>query len=154
MEYNKGEGIGKKIVEGLLVSFVIMGLFFLLQLLIALVGVMAAVTAGMLETGMDAQDAQRAAMQIVMDGNYMTLLTVVSTFAMAVFSVPAYWLVWGRHKTAQDKQYFRKQVLRLRTFSMIVIGCVGLYYLALLIAAVIAVASPQTMGMPWAFLTK
>lgn len=86
MEYNKGEGIGKKIVEGLLVSFVIMGLFFLLQLLIALVGVMAAVTAGMLETGMDAQDAQRAAMQIVMDGNYMTLLTVVSTCDGSIFS--------------------------------------------------------------------
>lgn len=145
MEYNKDEGIGKKFVEGLLVSFVIMGLFFLLQLLIAFVGVMAAVMASILETGMDAQDAQRAALQIMTDGNYMTMLTVVSTFAMAVFSVPAYWLVWGRRRTAQDKQYFRKNVLRLRTFSMIVIGCVGLYYLALLITAVIAVASPQTM---------
>ena len=36
-------------------------------------------------------------------------------------------------------------MLRVRTFSMIVIGCVGLYYLALLIAAAIAVASPETM---------
>ncbi|MDE6362898.1 MAG: CPBP family intramembrane metalloprotease [Lachnospiraceae bacterium] len=145
MEYSKKEGIGKKFLEGILVSFVIMGLFFLLQLLIGFVGVMAAVAACILQTGMDAQDAQRAAMRILMNGNFMTMLTVVSTFAMAVFSVPAYWLVWGRRRTAQDRQYFRENVLRIRTFSMIVIGCVGLYYLALLIAAAIAVASPETM---------
>ncbi len=42
MEYNKKEGIGKKFVEGLLVSVVIMGLFFLLQLLLGFVGVTAA----------------------------------------------------------------------------------------------------------------
>ena len=145
MEYNKKEGIGKKFVEGLLVSVVIMGLFFLLQLLLGSVSVLAAVTACILQTDMDIQEAQRAAIQIFMDSNFMTMLTVVSTFAMAVFSVPAYWLVWGRRRTAQDKQYFREKVLRVRTFSMIVIGCVGLYYLALLIAAAIAVASPETM---------
>ena len=43
MEYNKKEGIGKKFVEGLLVSVVIMGLFFLLQLLLGSVSVLAAV---------------------------------------------------------------------------------------------------------------
>lgn len=145
MEDCKKERIGKKIVEGLLVSFVIMGLFFLLQLLVAFVGVMAAVTACILQTGMDVQDVQRAAMELLMNGNFMTMLTVVSTLAMAVFSAPAYWLVWGRRRTVQDKQYFRENVLRIRTFSMIVIGCVGLYYLALLIAAAVAVASPETM---------
>ncbi len=50
MEYNKKEGIGKKFVEGLLVSVVIMGLFFLLQLLLGSVSVLAAVTACILQT--------------------------------------------------------------------------------------------------------
>ena len=49
MEYNKKEGIGKKFVEGLLVSVVIMGLFFLLQLLLGSVSVLAAVTACILQ---------------------------------------------------------------------------------------------------------
>ena len=84
MEYNKKEGIGKKFVEGLLVSVVIMGLFFLLQLLLGSVSVLAAVTACILQTDMDIQEAQRAAIQIFMDSNFMTMLTVVSTFAMAV----------------------------------------------------------------------
>ena len=60
MEYNKKEGIGKKFVEGLLVSVVIMGLFFLLQLLLGSVSVLAAVTACILQTDMDIQEAQRA----------------------------------------------------------------------------------------------
>ncbi len=144
MAYCEKDGIGKKFVEGILVSLEIMGLFFLLQLLVSFVGIAAALTACMLQ-GMDVLDAQRAAVGIVMDGGFMTMLTVVSTFVSSIFSVSAYWMIWGRRRTAQDKQYFRENVLRIRTFAMIVIGCCGLYYLALLIAAVIAVASPETM---------
>ncbi len=144
MAYCEKDGIGKKFVEGILVSLEIMGLFFLLQLLVSFVGIAAALTACILQ-GMDVLDAQRAAVGIVMDGGFMTMLTVVSTFVSSIFSVSAYWMIWGRRRTAQDKQYFRENVLRIRTFAMIVIGCCGLYYLALLIAAVIAVASPETM---------
>ena len=144
MAYCEKDGIGKKFVEGILVSLEIMGLFFLLQLLVSFVGIAAALTACMLQ-GMDVLDAQRAAVGIVMDGGFMTMLTVVSTFVSSIFSVSADWMIWGRRRTAQDKQYFRENVLRIRTLALIVIGCCGLYYLALLIAAVIAVASPETM---------
>lgn len=145
MEYNKKEGVGKKFVEGILLSAEIMGLFMLLQLLISVVGVMAAVVACIILGEDDITQAQYAAMDIVMDGNFMTMLTVVATFVSLIFSVSAYWIIWGRKRTVQDKQYFREKVLRLRVFSMIVIGCCGLYYLSILIVAVIGVVNPQLM---------
>lgn len=145
MEYNNKEGIGKKFVEGILLSLEIMGLFMLLQLLVSVVGAMAAVVASIILGEEDMMQAQYAAMDIVMDSSFMTTLTVVATFISLIFSVSAYWIVWGRKRTAQDKQYFREKVLRLRTFSMIVIGCCGLYYLSILIVALIAVINPQLM---------
>jgi len=145
MEYNNKEGIGKKFVEGILLSLEIMGLFMLLQLLVSVVGAMAAVVASIILGEEDMMQAQYAAMDIVMDSSFMTTLTVVATFISLIFSVSAYWIVWGRKRTVQDKQYFREKVLRLRTFSMIVIGCCGLYYLSILIVALIAVINPQLM---------
>lgn len=145
MEYNNKEGIGKKFVEGILLSLEIMGLFMLLQLLVSVVGAMAAVVASIILGEEDIMQAQYAAMDIVMDSSFMTTLTVVATFISLIFSVSAYWIVWGRKRTVQDKQYFREKVLRLRTFSMIVIGCCGLYYLSILIVALIAVINPQLM---------
>ena len=85
-------------------------------------------------------------MDILSEPGYLTTLTVVATLVSTVFSVPAYWIIWGRKKTAQDKQYFREKVLRLKPFAMIIIASCGLYYLAILIAAVIAVVSPETMN--------
>ena len=132
-------------MEGILVSFEIMGLFLLLQIMVSFVGASAVMAAYMLQTGADVESAQYAALNVMMDSRYMTTLTVVATMVSAVVSVPAYWLIWGRKKTAEDRKYFREKVLRLRTFAMIVIASFGLYYLALLIAAVIAVASPAVM---------
>lgn len=145
MEYNKKAGVGKKFVEGILLSFEIMGLFMLLQILVSVVGVMAAVVACILQGEEDMMQAQYAAMNIVMDGSFMTMLTVVATFVSLIFSVSAYWIIWGRKRTVQDKQFFRDKALRLRTFSMIVIGSCGLYYLSILLVALIALFSPETM---------
>ncbi len=145
MENNRDAGAGRKFVEGILVSFEIMGLFLLLQIMVSFVGASAVMAAYMLQTGADVESAQYAALNVMMDSRYMTTLTVVATMVSAVVSVPAYWLIWGRKKTAEDRKYFREKVLRLRTFAMIVIASFGLYYLALLIAAVIAVASPAVM---------
>ncbi len=145
MEYNKKEGIGKKFVEGILLSFEIMGLFMLLQLLVSFVGVMAATIAGNILSEGDMAQTQHIAMNIAMDSNFMTILTVAATFISLIFSVSAYWIIWGRKKTAEDKQFFRKKGLRIRTFSMIVIGSCGLYYLSILIVGLIMVFNPEVM---------
>lgn len=145
MEYNKNAGAGKKFLEGILVSFEIMVLFMVLQILVSFTGTVAAMTAYMVQTGNDVQDAQYALWDIMTDSTYMTTLTVVATFVSAIFSVSAYWIIWGRKRTEQDKQYFREKVLKLKPFAMIVIASCGLYYLAILISAVIAIASPETM---------
>ncbi|MDE7200850.1 MAG: CPBP family intramembrane metalloprotease [Lachnospiraceae bacterium] len=146
MDYNQEEAeAGKKFQEGILVSFAIMELFMLLQILVGIVGATATMTAYMVQTGSDMNHAQYALVRIMMNSRYQIILLVVATFVSAVFSVPAYWIIWGRKKTAQDKQYFREKVLRIKPFAMIVIASCGLYYLALLIVAVIAVVSPETM---------
>lgn len=145
MESNKNAGAGKKFLEGILLSFEIMILFMILQLLVSFVGAFAAIAAYMVRTGNGVGDAQNALLNIMMNGGYMTTLTVVATLVSAFFSVTAYWMIWGRNKTAQDRQYFKEKVLKLKPFAMIVIACCGLYYLAILIVAVIAVVSPGTM---------
>ncbi len=145
MENNKNAGAGRKFLEGIMLSAEIMALFMLLQILVSFVGAAAAMTAYMLNTGSDAVYAQYALIDIMTDSSYMTMLTVVATLVSALFSVPAYWLIWGRKKTEEDKRYFREKVLRLRPFAMIVIASCGLYYLAILIAAMIAIISPATM---------
>ena len=146
MDYNQEEAeAGRKFQEGILVSFAIMCLFMFLQILVGIVGASATMTAYMVQTGSDISQAQYAMGDITTDSRYLAVLLVIATLASTVFSVPAYWIVWGRKKTAQDKQYFREKVLRIKPFAMIVIASCGLYYLALLIVAVIAVVSPATM---------
>ena len=145
MENGKSASAGKKLLEGILLSFGIMGLFMALQILVSFVGMTAAMTAYMLQTGGDIVHAQYALFDILADSDYLTMLTVVATLVSAMFSVPAYWLVWGRKRTAQDRQYFREKVLKPRPFAMVVIGSCGLYYLAILISVVIDVISPATM---------
>lgn len=142
---DKDASAGKKFVEGILVSIEIMVLFMLLQVMVSFVGTAAVMAAYMLQTGSDVYQAQYALWDLVTDSRFMTTLTVEATLVSAVFSVPAYWLIWGRKKSAQDRLYFKEKVLKLKPFAMIVIASVGLYYLAILIAAVIAVASPETM---------
>lgn len=145
MESNRDAGAGKKFLEGILLSFEIMGLFMMLQIIVSFVGGMAAVAAYMAQTGNDVRHAQSALLDLITDSGFLTSLTVMATFISTIFSVPAYWIIWGRKKTAQDKQYFRENVLKLRPFAMIVIAACGLYYLAILISAAIAVISPDTM---------
>lgn len=145
MEDNKNAGAGRKFLEGILVSFEIMAMFMALQIMVSIAGAAGVMTAYMLQTGADITHAQYALLDIMSDSSYMTNLMVVATLASAVFSVPAYWIIWGRKKTAEDRLFFKEKVLKLKPFAMIVIAACGLYYLALLIVAVIAVVSPSTM---------
>lgn len=145
MEDNKNAGAGRKFLEGILVSFEIMAMFVALQIMVSIAGAAGVMTAYMLQTGADITHAQYALLDIMSDSSYMTNLMVVATLASAVFSVPAYWIIWGRKKTAEDRLFFKEKVLKLKPFAMIVIASCGLYYLALLIVAVIAVVSPSTM---------
>lgn len=145
MEDNKNAGAGRKFLEGILVSFEIMAMFMALQIMVSIAGAAGALTAYILQTGEDVTHAQYALLDIMSDSSYMTKLMVMATLASAVFSVPAYWIIWGRNKTAEDRLFFKEKVLKLKPFAMIVIASCGLYYLALLIVAVIAVVSPSTM---------
>lgn len=145
MEKNQKVGFGRKFLEGILVSFEIMVLFMALQMLVGIVGAEATMLAYMVQTGGDIRQAQYALYDIMYTDSYMTILTVVATLVSAVFSVPAYWIIWGRKRTLEDKQYFREKVLKLKPFAMIVIASCGLYYLSILIVAVIAAVSPGMM---------
>lgn len=145
MEKNQKVGFGRKFLEGILVSFEIMVLFMALQMLVGIVGAEATMLAYMVQTGGDIRQAQYALYDIMYTDSYMTILTVVATLVSAVFSVPAYWIIWGRKRTLEDKQYFREKVLKLKPFAMIVIAACGLYYLSILIVAVIAAVSPGMM---------
>lgn len=145
MENNRNAKAGKKFLEGILVSIEIMVLFILLQILVSFVGAEAVLVSNLIRTGNDIQHAQSAVMDMMYDASYMTTLTVLGTLVSTLFSVPAYWIIWGRKKSEQDKRYFREKVLKIKPFAMIIIASCGLYYLAILISAGIAFVSPGVM---------
>lgn len=147
MEYNKNAGAGKKFLEGIVLSFEIMGMFVMLQVMVMVAVMMAAGTAYAIKAGEDySYDGAMLFMSKVMSqGDFMVTLTVVATLISAAFSVCIYWAVWGRKKSGADKQYLKEKVFRAKPIAMICIAAVGLYYMAILIAAVIAVISPGTM---------
>ncbi|MCI9385988.1 MAG: CPBP family intramembrane metalloprotease [Lachnospiraceae bacterium] len=147
MEYNKKVGTGRKFVEGIALSFEIMVLFVMLQVILTVAVMLALISAYVVNEGgeYDYYGAMLFVSGVLSKDNFMVMLTVVTTAVSAAFSVSIYWAVWGRKKSWQDKQYLKEKVLRAKPVAMICIASVGLYYLAILIAAVIAVVSPDTM---------
>ena len=147
MEYDKSAGAGRKFVEGIALSFEIMALSVMLQIFI-MIAVMAAagtVYAANAAGGYDAYGAMIFMNDTLSEGDFMVMLTVVATAVSAGFSVSIYWIVWGRKKTETDRRYLKETVLRAKPVAMVCIACVGLYYLAILISAAVAVLSPDTL---------
>lgn len=144
MEEKKVTGV-KKIFGGIVLSFVILGLFLGIQIVIGAVTGMVISTQIAMETGGDAQQVMELTQERISQGSFMTTLTVIATAISAVFSVFFYWLLWGRKKTAEDQQYLKEKVIQAKPVVMITIVAVGTYFLAILIASVIEFVSPETM---------
>lgn len=147
MGNNKNVEAGRKFVEGIALSFEIMGQFLALQVVVTMAAMLAIVSAYAVNAGegYNYNDAMLFTSNVMEQGNFMVMLTVAATAVSALFSVSFYWAIWGRRKTEQDKRYLREKVLRAKPVVMICIASFGLYYLAILIAAVIAAVSPDTM---------
>lgn len=137
----------KKFFCGIVFSFVILGLFIGIQYALMYIVIIFMIIYYVLQTGIGA-DLDVIIWKVqntVLEGNFLTGMTAVATAVSAVFAVLCYWRIWGRKKTAEDKKYFKEKVLRAKTFAMISIASVGLYYFAAIIATVIELVSPQIM---------
>ena len=138
-------GIAGKIFNGILLSFVIMGLFIGIQFVTAIVMMVVVAIPYALEAPGDVAYVTRMLTKTIQDGEFMTNLTVIATMISAVFAVFFYWLLWGRKKTEEDKQYFREKVLRGKNVVMLCVGTVGLYFVSILISDIIGIISPEIM---------
>lgn len=138
-------GVAGKIFGGVVLSLVIMGLFIGVQFVVAIVMMIGAAVQYAIEAPGDVSYVTRMLTETIEDGEFMTNLTVIATAVSLVIAVFFYWLMWGRKKTQQDKQYFREKVLRGKVFLMISVATVGLYFLAILLANIIGFISPDTM---------
>lgn len=142
----KKPGPVKKFFGGIVLSFLILGIFIGIQLVVTVVAMVAEVVPYVLETGeTDAAAVTRILQRVALDNGFVTRLTLITTAVSAVIAVFFYWLLWGRKRTQEDKRYFRENVLKLRPIAMISVSAVGLYYLAVIIAAVIGAVSPALM---------
>lgn len=141
----KKPGIAGKIFGGVVLSLVIMGLFIGVQFVVAVVLMIGVAVQYAVEAPGDVNYVTQMLMQKIQEPDFMTNLTVVATAVSAIIAVFFYWLLWGRKRTAQDKQYFREKVLRGKNFLMISVATVGLYFLAILISNIIGIVSPDTM---------
>ena len=144
MEEKKVTGV-KKIFGGIVLSFVILGLFLGIQIVIGAVTGMVISTQIAMETGGDAQQVMELTQERISQGSFMTTLTVIATAISAAFAVFFYWLIWGRKKTTEDQQYLKEKVIQAKPVVMITIAAVGTYFLAILIASAIELISPETM---------
>lgn len=142
---DKKPGIAGKIFGGIVLSLVIMGLFVGVQFVVAIVMMIGLAFGYAIEAPGDVSYVTRMLTEAIGDGEFMTNLTVIATAVSLVVAVFFYWLLWGRKKTQEDKQYFREKVLRGKVFLMISVATVGLYFLAILIANIIGFVSPDTM---------
>lgn len=145
MDYNNS-GIAKKFTDGIILSFVILGLFMLLQLIFSIVIMLGVMSAFMADAGGigGIAEAQRHATE-VMAGEGMTVMLLVDTLVSTMFAAGFYWSVWGRRQTAQDRRHMRETVMNTKSVLMICIALLGLYYLALLVTEGITLISPETM---------
>lgn len=141
----KKPGLAAKIFGGIVLSFVILGLFLLLQGIVAVVAVFVQIFQVALASQGDVAYVMQYAETLQTDGAFMTQLTAVATAISAVFAVFFYWLIWGRNKTQEDKLFLKERVLRLKPVILVSVASFGLYYVSLLLLAVIAVISPETV---------
>lgn len=144
-ESQKKPGIAGKIFGGVVLSLVIMGLFIGVQFVVAVVLMIGTAVRYAVEAPGDVNYVTQMLAQKIQEPDFMTNLTVIATAVSAVIAVFFYWLLWGRKRTAGDKQYFREKVLRGENFLMISAATVGLYFLAILISNIIGIVSPDTM---------
>lgn len=137
----------KKFFGGIVLSFIIMGLFIGIQIVPAAIAVAFKAITYVIEAGpdIDADTLTWEIQQNLLQGSFMTSLTAVITAISAVFAVFFYWLIHGRKKTAGDRRFFKEEVLKAKHVLMIAVAAFGLYYLTALIASVIGVLLPDTM---------
>ena len=115
----------KKIFGGIVLSFVILGLFLGIQIVIGAVTGMVVSTQIAMETGGDTQQIMELTQERISQGSFMTTLTVIATAISAAFAVFFYWLIWGRKKTTEDQQYLKEKVIQAKPVVMITIVAVG-----------------------------
>lgn len=100
-----------------MLSLVIMGLFVGVQFVVAIVMMIGLAFGYAIEAPGDVSYVTRMLTEAIGDGEFMTNLTVIATAVSLVVAVFFYWLLWGRKKTQEDKQYFREKVLRGKVFD-------------------------------------
>lgn len=141
----KEPGLAAKIFGGIVLSLVILGLFLLLQGIVAVVAIFVQIFQVALASQGDVAYVMQYAETLQTDGAFMTQLTAVATAISAVFAAFFYWLIWGRKKTQEDRLFLKERVLRLKPVILVSVASFGLYYVSLLLLAVIAVISPETV---------
>lgn len=137
--------IAGRLFGGIALSFVIMFLAMGVQFVVAIVMMVIPAIQYAIEAPGDAAYVTGKLTETLQDGNFMVSMTVIATAVSAVIALFFYWLIFGRKKPQCEKQYFREKVLKEKNALMLVIATVGLYFLSMLIAAVIALISPETM---------
>lgn len=138
----------KKIFGGIILSFIILGLFIGVQYISMFIFLIIYVVKYIARTGAidDVNMIKIELMRLISQPDFMTSMTAILTAISTLVAVPCYWGIWGRKKTVEDKKYFKEKVLKVKPFVMISIAAVGFYYFALILIAIIQIINPQMMA--------
>lgn len=145
MDDKKKPTVVGKIFGGIVLSFVILMFAIGVQFVVAVVMMIGPAAQYAIEAPGDVAYVMQKMNETIQDDIFMANITVIATAVSAAVALFFYWIFYGRKKPQHEKQYLREKVLTEKNALMFVIATVGLYFLALLIADVIGLISPDTM---------
>lgn len=136
--------IPEKIFVGIGISLLMMLAYLAVQMVVGMgAGIVASVYYGVTQT--DVEKVMESIQSLVTDPEFLTVVTVLGTLLSAILSVTWYGLVYGKKKTAQEKEFFKKKVCRIQNFVTVAVACISVYFFAVLIVEVMTLLCPDVV---------
>lgn len=136
--------IPEKIFVGIGISLLMMLAYLAVQMVVGMgAGIVAGVYYGVTQT--DVEKVTESIQSLVTDPEFLTGITVLGTLLSVILSVTWYGLVYGKKKTAQEKEFFKKKVCRIQNFVTVAVACISVYFFAVLIVEVMTLLCPDVV---------
>lgn len=135
----------KKIWKGILFSILAMIAAFAVQVVVGIPMAAVLMIQCMAQTGGDANAAMQLYTEAATGTDFATKLLVVSTAVYGVVVLLWYKLAFVKKYTAEKRAAFKENVLKVKVMVSLVIAAVGCYCLAVLVATLVSIISPEAL---------
>lgn len=140
----KKSTIPEKIFVGVGMALLMMLAYLAVQIVVVMgAGIVVSVYYGVTQT--DVQKVTESIQSRITDPEFLTIVTVIGTLLSVILSVTWYGLVYGKKKTAEEKEFFKKKVCKIPNFVTVAVACISVYFFAVLIVEVMTMLCPAVV---------